>query len=82
MINADEVRPGMAVVGSDGVQVGVARAVEGRTRLQVTSADGTYHFLPLSDAVKIAGQSIVLGRHAADAIGSFDDDIPAGEDTT
>ncbi|GBQ30996.1 DUF2171 domain-containing protein [Gluconacetobacter azotocaptans] len=82
MINADEVRPGMAVVGSDGVQVGVVQTVEGKARLQLTSADGAYHFLPLSDVMRIAGQSIVLGRHAADAIGSFDEDIPAGEDTT
>ncbi|GBQ86529.1 hypothetical protein AA13595_1914 [Gluconacetobacter johannae DSM 13595] len=82
MIDADEVRPGMPVVGCDGLQVGVVRAVEGRARLQLTGADGAYHFLPLTDAVRIAGQSIVLGRHAADAIGSFDEDIPAGEDTT
>ncbi|ACI52372.1 conserved hypothetical protein [Gluconacetobacter diazotrophicus PA1 5] len=82
MIASDTIHPGMAVMGSDGVKIGVTDEVEGKTRLKLTSEDGAYHFLPLDEAMRIEGESIILPTPAAKAIADFDRDIPAGEDTT
>jgi hypothetical protein len=82
MIAIDTIQPGMAVVGSDGIPIGVADAVEGRARLKLTGQDGTYHFLPLQDAARVEAGSIILNTPAATAVAAFDREIPAGEDTT
>ena len=83
MIALSDIHVGMPVVGSDGHPVGRIRAVEGATRLllQDTMADGDTHYLPTSHIVNITDQ-VHLDCSGETARALFDQDLPAGENTT
>ncbi|MFW7268282.1 DUF2171 domain-containing protein [Gluconacetobacter sp. Hr-1-5] len=83
MIALSDIHAGMSVVGSDGQPVGRVRAVEGATRLLLedTKTDGDTHYLPTSHIVKITDQ-VHLDCSGATARALFDQDLPAGENTT
>ncbi|MBB2196788.1 MAG: DUF2171 domain-containing protein [Gluconacetobacter sp.] len=83
MIALSDIHAGMSVVGADGHPVGRVRSVEGATRLLLedTPADGNTHYLPTSHIVKITDQ-VHLDCPAATARTLFDQDLPAGENTT
>ena len=50
MLNTDQIREHMEVIGADGVHVGVVDHMEGAGRIKLTKSDplagGTHHYVP------------------------------------
>ncbi len=57
MINAQQIREHMEVLGSDDVHVGVVDTIEGSNRIKLTRSDplseGAHHFVPIDWVVRI-----------------------------
>jgi hypothetical protein len=86
MVDVSEIKEHMEVVGSDGGHVGTVDKIEGDTRIKLTKKDpasgGTHHYLPIDAVETIEGGKLRLDRSAADAKRDFDQDLPAGEQTS
>ena len=70
MINSDQVKENMEVVGSDGKHVGKVDRCEGdRIKLMKNdpAAQGQHHMLDVSDIERVEGNRLILGVTADDA---------------
>jgi len=63
MVNPDQIKPDMEVVGNDGEFVGIVDGIENGIELRLKSGtgDGMRHFLPLA-TVEFVDQRVHLNR--------------------
>ena len=67
MVQASDIRPHMAVIGSDGGHVGTVDGIE-RDRIKLArndSKDGQHHYVPLSAVARVDAKVHLSGTAAA-----------------